>query len=147
MKIWACLAAEPRPAPALPGSLPRWRSPVSASCWALSAAFVTASVHVRSARENLVEAKGLLKHGRWFAWLKETGVSPRITQGYIQLARLPAEKCATVAHLGMRAALAAAAKRRPQDALTAVVEEIERDCELFRELMTDDQAAEVTQLA
>jgi hypothetical protein len=24
--------AEPRPAPALPGSLPRWRSPVSASC-------------------------------------------------------------------------------------------------------------------
>jgi len=32
MKTWACLAAEPRPATALPGSLPRWRSPVSASC-------------------------------------------------------------------------------------------------------------------
>src|SRR6516162_9880189 len=32
MKTWACLAAEPRPAPALPGSLPRWRSPASASC-------------------------------------------------------------------------------------------------------------------
>src|SRR6201997_2287992 len=28
-----CLAAEPRPAPALPGSLPRWRSLVSGSCW------------------------------------------------------------------------------------------------------------------
>ena len=27
MKTWACLAAEPRPAPALPGSPPRWRSP------------------------------------------------------------------------------------------------------------------------
>lgn len=60
---------------------------------------------------RLIEAKGLLDHGEWLPWLKETGLSPRTAQGYIKLARIDTTKYATVAHLGIRAALVTIAKK------------------------------------
>jgi hypothetical protein len=72
----------------------------------------TAVDRARDAGVRLIEAKGLLGHGEWLPWLKETGVSPRTAQRYMQLAQIPADKYDTVAHLGIKSALEAIAKVR-----------------------------------
>lgn len=53
----------------------------------------------------LIEAKALVRHGEWAAWLAGTGVPERTGQGYMRLARYGL-KSATVADLGgIKAAL------------------------------------------
>jgi hypothetical protein len=78
------------------------------------AAAQTAVDRARDAGIKLIEAKSLLRHGQWLPWLKETGVSSRTAQDYMQLAKLPADKYATVAHLGVRKALAEIASNRAE---------------------------------
>ena len=63
----------------------------------------------REAGVRLIEAKALLGHGQWLPWLAEIGISPRTAQHYMRLARLSADKYATVSHLGLRKALDAIA--------------------------------------
>jgi hypothetical protein len=72
---------------------------------AVNAAARTAVERAREAGTLLLEAKESVPHGGWLAWLHEVGISARTAQGYMQLARVPESECATVAHLGLRAAL------------------------------------------
>jgi hypothetical protein len=66
--------------------------------------------HARRAGELLFQAKAQCGHGRWLAWLAEhCRCSARTAQLYTRLASRWAEveaKCATVAHLQLREALA-----------------------------------------
>jgi hypothetical protein len=94
------------------------------------AAFTAAQTAAERARDTgtrLIEAKALLQHGAWLPWLRETGVAPRTAQDYMRLARLPADNYATVAHLGIRMALAEVAKEQPSalDEAEAAVDELE----------------------
>ena len=59
----------------------------------------------RDAGQRLIEAKSLVPSRRWLAWLKTAGINERSAQDYMQLARLSVAKAATVADLGLRAAL------------------------------------------
>jgi Protein of unknown function (DUF3102) len=72
---------------------------------AAQTAWAAAVDRCREAGQGLIEAKDLLAHGQWLSWLEEIGISPRTAQGYIQIARLPEDKYATVAHLGLRGVL------------------------------------------
>jgi hypothetical protein len=85
--------------------LPLLAAEIRAAHDAVTATARTAVERAREAGKLLIEAKDALPHGGWQQWLREVGVPPRTAQGYMQLARLPETKCATVAHLGLRAAL------------------------------------------
>jgi hypothetical protein len=93
--------------------LPVLQEEIRSAHEAAIAAAQTAVDRARDAGARLIEAKSLLHHGQWLPWLKETGVSPRTAQDYMQLARLPEDKYATVAHLGIRKALAEIANSKP----------------------------------
>lgn len=93
--------------------LPILQAEIRTAHAAAIAAAQTAVDRARDAGVRLIEAKELLGHGAWLPWLKETGISPRTAQDYMQLARIPEAKYATVAHLGIRKALAVIAKKRP----------------------------------
>lgn len=68
--------------------------------------------HAIEAGHILLEAKSALAHGHWLPWLRDhVGMSERSAQTYMRLAR-SGLKCATVADLGLRAALAATATKR-----------------------------------
>jgi hypothetical protein len=69
------------------------------------AAWVTAIDRCREAGQGLIEAKELVPHGQWLSWLEGVGIPSRTAQNYMQLARLPEDKYATVAHLGLRRVL------------------------------------------
>jgi len=93
--------------------LPILQAEIRAAHEAAIAAAQTAVDRARDAGTRLIEAKSLLNsHGLWLPWLKETGVSPRTAQDYMRLARLTEDKYATVAHLGIRKALAEIANSR-----------------------------------
>jgi hypothetical protein len=66
--------------------------------------------HARMAGQLLTEAKQLVPHGQWLPWLKENfEFTARTAQGYMRLVEHWSElegKCETVAHLGLREALA-----------------------------------------
>lgn len=64
----------------------------------------------KQAGEKLIEAKKRLKRGLWLPWLQAIDLPERTAQAYIQIAQLPAAKYATVADLGLRAALEAVRK-------------------------------------
>ena len=67
------------------------------------------------AGHRLIEAKALLRHGEWLPWLREhVAVSDRTAQNYMRLAGSGLE-IRTVADLGIRAAVAFAALRPPDD--------------------------------
>jgi hypothetical protein len=93
----------------------------------------TAVERAREAGVRLIEAKELLSHGQWLPWLESTGVAPRTAQDYMRLARIAPLKYATVAHLGIRAALKVIARREPspfaelETALDYIEEKVERD--------------------
>src|SRR5262249_45125060 len=72
---------------------------------AVNAAALTAVERAREAGTLLLEARATVPHGAWQSWVRELGISARTAQGYMQLARVPESKTATVAHLGLRAAL------------------------------------------
>jgi hypothetical protein len=66
--------------------------------------------HALAFGDLLLEAKAHphLKHGQWLPWLESCGISTRMAQRYMQLARKRAEieaKYDTVTHLGIRGAL------------------------------------------
>ena len=84
---------------------------IKAAHEAATNAALAAVDHARTAGIKLIEAKSLLAHGEWLHWLRKTGIAPRTAQGYMQLAKVPADKCATVAHLGIRKVLAEIAGR------------------------------------
>jgi hypothetical protein len=65
----------------------------------------TAVERARDAGNGLIEAKSLVASKGWLAWLKTMGINERTARDYIRLARLSVEKAATVADLGLRAAL------------------------------------------
>ena len=65
-----------------------------------------------AAGHALIEAKSLVKHGKWQSWLRDNcGLSDRSSQRYMQVAR-SGMKSATVADLGIRAAAEAIATTR-----------------------------------
>lgn len=64
-----------------------------------AAALQTASERALAAGEMMVEAKGLVGHGRWRSWLKSLGISERSAQRYMMLHRAGL-KPAIVADLG-----------------------------------------------
>jgi len=68
----------------------------------------------KDAGDKLIEAKKLVRQagGKWLPWLKAVGLPNRTAQFYMQIARLSPEECATVAHLGLKAAIKAVAKPR-----------------------------------
>jgi len=77
-------------------------------------------IHARVAGELLRQAKSQLSHGEWLPWLrKHCRLTVRTAQTYMRVAsRWPElEKCATVAHLGLRDGLRLLADHRegPQD--------------------------------
>jgi hypothetical protein len=78
---------------------------------AAEAAYRTSVEKAIEVGKLLLEAKAEVKHGEWLPWLATTGISARTAQRYMQLASLPAEKSDTVAHLGVKAALAEIARR------------------------------------
>lgn len=62
----------------------------------------------------LIEAKAAVRHGEWRSWLDiNVGMSERSAQRYMQLAR-SGMKSATVADLGIRAAVEALASSHPE---------------------------------
>ena len=89
---------------------------------ACEAALSSAVEHAIRAGKLLVEAKDLLAHGEWLPWLAEHFAgSERSARGYMQLAREADRR--PVADLGVRAALAAIAAPRGDDAPEAPAEE------------------------
>jgi hypothetical protein len=67
------------------------------------AALQTSSERALAAGEMLVEAKGLVGHGRWRSWLKSLGISERSAQRYMMLHRAGL-KPAIVTDLGVASA-------------------------------------------
>ena len=68
---------------------------------------------VQTAGSALTEAKALIPHGGWQAWLTtHTGLSARTARRYMQIADSGMET-ATVASLGIKAAAAALARNTP----------------------------------
>jgi hypothetical protein len=65
--------------------------------------------HAMAAGDLLVEARAQLKHGQWLPWLNTCGISERMAQRYMRLARNRAAieaKYDTVSDLGIKGALA-----------------------------------------
>lgn len=93
--------------PPIPDSnrLPILAAEIRAAHGAVKAAARVALERAREAGNLLIEAKDALPHGGWLPWLREVGITPRTAQGYMQLARMPETKYATVAQLGLRHAL------------------------------------------
>lgn len=54
---------------------------------ATSAALKDSLAHAMAVGDLLIEAKEQLKHGQWLPWLKSCGVSERMAQCYLKLAR------------------------------------------------------------
>lgn len=74
----------------------------------------TAAERAIEAGHALIEAKELLKHGEWLPWLREHCELPeRTAQAYMRLAR-SGIKSATVADLGLKAALASLSTPRSE---------------------------------
>src|SRR3954452_16779988 len=77
----------------------------------VKASAMTVATRAIDAGNALIEAKGLLKHGRWKKWLSENvSMSERTAQRYMQVAR-SGLKSATVAVLGIRGASESIAQR------------------------------------
>ena len=80
--------------------------------------------HAIAAGELLIEAKSQLKHGQWLPWLDSCGVSERMAQRYIRLARNRAVIEANptpVSDLGIRGALdLISIPREPKEETTAL---------------------------
>jgi Protein of unknown function (DUF3102) len=55
---------------------------------AVAAAFSSAVEHALAAGRALIEAKGLIGHGRWTKFLKDCDLGERQAERYAQLARL-----------------------------------------------------------
>ena len=84
-----------------------------------AAAVVTAERAIEAGR-LLIEAKAAVRHGEWLSWLRDhTGISERTAQRYMRLAQLGL-KPDTVSDLGIAAALAAAARKRPRAEISRV---------------------------
>jgi len=79
--------------------------------------------HAITAGELLIEAKFQLKHGQWLPWLDSCGVSERLAQRYIRLARnraLIEANPTPVSDLGIRGALdLLSIPREPKEGTTA----------------------------
>src|SRR5262249_5817256 len=79
----------------------------------------------------LLEAREVVPHGGWLPWVRALGMTVRTAQRYMQLARLPADKSDTVAHLVIKAALAEIAQRAtPLELLRDVDELVDQAVEL-----------------
>jgi Protein of unknown function (DUF3102) len=80
--------------------------------------------HAIAAGEMLIEAKSRLAHGQWLPWLDSCGVSERLAQRYIRLARNRAVIEANptpVSDLGIRGALdLISVRREPKEEMTAL---------------------------
>jgi hypothetical protein len=76
------------------------------------------------AGQLLLEARESVPHGGWLPWVRGLGITVRTAQRYMQLARLPDAKSATVAHLGIKAALAEIAHHATPLALLHDVDEL-----------------------
>jgi hypothetical protein len=87
--------------------------------------------HARAAGESLLKAKAQCGHGKWLAWLKaNVECSPRTAQAYMQICRKFDElKCATVAHLGFREALALLAAPGEEEAQSGSDADLRDDAE------------------
>jgi len=83
---------------------------------AVEAAKKTSLDRAKEAGLKLLEAKRLVTHGEWLPWLKSIGLPKRTAGEYMQIARLPANKLATIANLGFGAALDAIRQPRPDPA-------------------------------
>lgn len=115
--------------------LPMIAAEVRALHDAVNAAARTAVERAREAGTLLLEAKATVPHGTWQSWVGELGISARTAQGYMQLARVPGSKTATVAHLGLRAALREiAARDHPLDEVEAALNEMGLVIDRFEEI-------------
>jgi hypothetical protein len=82
---------------------------ISAEHKAVAASLKSSLAHAMTAGDLLIEARAQLKHGQWLPWLKSCGISERMAQRYLRLARnrtLIEAKSDTVSDLGIRGALA-----------------------------------------
>ena len=108
---------------------------IKAAHEAAEAATQTAFAKAIEAGRLLIEARAAIPHGGWLAWVRDLGMTVRTAQRYMQLARLPADKSDTVAHLGIRAALAEIAQRAtPLEILREVDELLDQAVELHARL-------------
>jgi hypothetical protein len=76
---------------------------------ATAAALKSGVEHAMAAGDLLVEARAQLKHGQWLPWLNTCGISERMAQRYMRLARNRGAieaKSDTVSDLGIKGALA-----------------------------------------
>ena len=72
-------------------------------------------LHGIRAGELLLQAKKVLRHGRWTDWLQQNiTFSERLAQAYMRLARLPVEKRNDVADLPLQGALSAIRSKEKQ---------------------------------
>jgi hypothetical protein len=83
--------------------------------------------HARKAGELLLHAKESAAHGAWLIWLSANvpGISARTAQGYMRLARhclADPTKAQRVAHLSLRAALAALSE--PKRSSSSIEDEV-----------------------
>jgi hypothetical protein len=95
--------------------------------------------HAMAAGDILLEAKLQLKHGQWLPWLESCGISERMAQRYMRLARNRPEiesNTTPVSDLGVRAALTLLSAPRDPLAYQLVNSAIEAafDCEEVREI-------------
>jgi hypothetical protein len=90
-------------------------SEITAAHEAAERAKLTSLERAKEAGAKLIEAKELLGHGKWLAWLKTIGLPQRTAHDYMQIAGLSKAELATVADLGLRAALEKVRQPRPDD--------------------------------
>jgi hypothetical protein len=76
----------------------------------------TSLERAKEAGAKLIEAKRLVSHGNWLPWLAGIGLPQRTAHDYMTIAGLAPAKLATVADLGMRAALETIRIPRPDPA-------------------------------
>lgn len=79
---------------------------------ASEAAKLASVKRAKDAGIKLIEAKKLIKHGKWLPWLKTIELSPSSAALYMRIARLPPDKFASLAHLSLEAAMEAIAEPR-----------------------------------
>jgi hypothetical protein len=97
---------------------------IKAAHEAAEAATQSAFAKAIEAGRLLIEARATIPHGGWLAWIRDLGMTARTVQRYMQLARLPADKSDTVAHLGIKAALAEIAQRATPLEISREVDEL-----------------------
>jgi hypothetical protein len=101
--------------PVLAGEIRAAHEAVETATRTSLAAARTSLERAREAGEKLIEAKKLVPHGQWLAWLRDNVTfSVSVAERYMHLAGLDGANSAQVQNLGMRAAYEATAPRRPR---------------------------------